>query len=44
MYVISSHGTNWHPWVTYNNGAYKSYWSNACKAVKALCGASRAGC
>lgn len=44
MYVISSHGTNWHPWVTYNNGAYKSYWSNACKAVKSLCGASHAGC
>jgi hypothetical protein len=44
MYVISSHGTNWHPWVTYNNGAYKSYWSNACAAVKALCGASHAGC
>lgn len=44
MYVISSHGTNWHPWVTYNNGAYKSYWSNACKAVKSLCGAAHAGC
>ncbi len=44
MYVISSHGTNWHPWVTYQNGAYKAYWSNACKAVKALCGASHAGC
>ncbi len=44
MYVISSHGTNWHPWVTYNNGAYKSYWSNACKAVKSLCGATHAGC
>lgn len=44
MYVISSHGTNWHPWVTYNNGAYKKYWSNACAAVKALCGAAHSGC
>lgn len=44
MYVISGHGTNWRPWVTYDNGAYKSYWTNACKAVKALCGAAHAGC
>jgi hypothetical protein len=44
MYVISSHGTNWHPWVTYNNGAYRSYWTNACTAVRALCGARPSGC
>jgi hypothetical protein len=44
MYVISSHGTNWRPWVTYNNGAYQRYWANACAAVKALCGAAHAGC
>jgi hypothetical protein len=44
MYVISSHGTNWHPWVTYNNGAYKRFMTNACSAVKALCGASHSGC
>lgn len=44
MYVISNHGTNWHPWVTYNNGAYRAYWNNACAAVKALCGARNAGC
>lgn len=44
MYVISSHGTNWRPWVTYQNGAYKSYWSNACKAVKTFCGATPGGC
>lgn len=44
MYVISSHGTNWHPWVTYNNGAYRSYWSNACTAVRALCGFRPSGC
>ena len=44
MYVISGHGTSWRPWVTYTNGAYKAYMSNACKAVKALCGAAHAGC
>lgn len=44
MYVISGHGKNWRPWVTYDNGAYKAYWSNACKAVKAYCGAAHAGC
>ncbi len=44
MYVISNHGTNWRPWVTYTTGAYKAYWSNACSAVKALCGAAHAGC
>lgn len=25
MWQISSHGTNWKPWSTYNNGAYKQY-------------------
>jgi hypothetical protein len=44
MSVISNQGRNWQPWVTYNNGAYKRYWSNACAAVKAYCGAAHAGC
>jgi hypothetical protein len=44
MSVISNKGRNWQPWVTYNNGAYKRYWSNACAAVKAYCGAAHAGC
>jgi len=24
-YEISNHGTNWHPWTTYNEGTYKQY-------------------
>lgn len=25
MWQISNHGTNWKPWSTFNNGAYKQY-------------------
>jgi hypothetical protein len=32
-YSVSSSGTNWTPWVTYNTGAYKSYLSQASTAV-----------
>ena len=42
MYVISNHGNSWSPWVTYTSGAWKSYRTSACSAVKALCGYS--GC
>ena len=28
-YDISSHGSNWTPWSTYNSGAYKNYMSKA---------------
>lgn len=24
-YLVSSHGTNWKPWTTFNNGAYRKY-------------------
>lgn len=23
--IVSGHGANWHPWVTYNNGAYRKF-------------------
>ncbi|MFF0144231.1 hypothetical protein ATK36_0107 [Amycolatopsis sulphurea] len=29
MYAISSHGSNWSPWVAYNNGSYQQYMSRA---------------
>ena len=29
MYRISSQGTNWNPWSTYTNGAYKNYLAGA---------------
>jgi len=25
-FAISSHGTNWKPWTTFNNGAYKQFY------------------
>lgn len=34
-YTISSHGGNWSPWVTYNNGAYWQYMARAQAAVNA---------
>ena len=36
MYRISSNGTNWHPWSTYENGAYRQYFAAAMIAVSAL--------
>ncbi|WP_163509110.1 transglycosylase SLT domain-containing protein [Fodinicola acaciae] len=35
-YRISSGGTNWQPWSTYNNGAYRAYLSEAQAAVDRL--------
>lgn len=29
MAQISSNGTNWHPWATFNNGAYKRFMAEA---------------
>lgn len=29
MWLISGHGTNWHPWSTYNHGSHKQYLSKA---------------
>ncbi|WP_198348118.1 transglycosylase SLT domain-containing protein [Plantactinospora sp. KBS50] len=37
-YSISSGGSNWQPWSTYNNGAYASYLSAAQAAVNRLGG------
>ena len=34
-YTISSGGSNWSPWVTYNNGAYWQYMDRAQAAVNA---------
>jgi hypothetical protein len=33
-YEVSSHGTDWTPWTTYNTGAYRSYLSVAQQAVQ----------
>jgi hypothetical protein len=38
MYLISSNGTNFNPWVAYTNGRFWNYWGTACSAVKAQCG------
>jgi hypothetical protein len=35
-WAISSHGTNWHPWSTYTNGAYTGHLDAARHAVDAL--------
>lgn len=35
-YVISSGGTNWTPWSTYTNGAYKRYFQQAIDAYNSL--------
>ncbi|MDQ8046838.1 MAG: transglycosylase SLT domain-containing protein, partial [Patulibacter sp.] len=32
-WAISGHGSNWHPWVTYNTGAYQKYMSQAGSAA-----------
>ena len=37
-YRISSSGTNWRPWSTYNSGAYRSHLSDAQSAVNAVFG------
>lgn len=36
MYLISSGGTNWTPWVTYNKGAYRQYLGDAQDAVQKM--------
>lgn len=33
MMAVSSGGTNWGPWVTYNNGDYQKHMADAVKAV-----------
>jgi hypothetical protein len=35
-WAVSSHGTNWHPWSTYTNGAYRGHLDAAHRAVDAL--------
>ncbi|SDY98151.1 hypothetical protein SAMN05421504_108111 [Amycolatopsis xylanica] len=37
-YTISSGGSNWTPWVTYNNGAYQQYLARARTAAAAVGG------
>jgi len=37
-FQISNHGTNWHPWTTYNNGAYRQNVSKVEQAVGASAG------
>jgi hypothetical protein len=37
-YTISSQGTNWTPWATYNSGAYRNYIGQAQTSVNALFG------
>lgn len=36
MYKISSAGTNWNPWETFTNGAYKPFMSQATTAANAI--------
>jgi hypothetical protein len=38
MASISSHGTNWGPWSTYHNGAYKKYLAQAQVALGMVAG------
>ena len=33
MFQVSSGGTNWHPWTTFENGSYQQYMSRAKTAV-----------
>jgi hypothetical protein len=42
-YRISSSGTNWTPWSTYNNGAYRSHLSEAQAAVDQVYGGGGGG-
>jgi hypothetical protein len=41
MAQISSNGTNWTPWSTYNNGAYKKYLAEAQAAEQKLAASSK---
>ncbi len=36
MYTISSGGTNWHPWTTYQSGAYQKYMATAQAATASI--------
>lgn len=36
MWIVSVHGTTWHPWSTYNDGAYKPYVPRAAAAAKTV--------
>jgi hypothetical protein len=40
MFAISSHGTDWTPWSTYNSGAYRDYMAEAEAAYDKVCGSS----
>jgi Lysozyme like domain len=42
-YAISRHGTNFRPWSTYTNGAYRSYLSQARTASRGVSGAPTGG-
>jgi peptidoglycan hydrolase-like protein with peptidoglycan-binding domain len=35
-YRISSHGSNWHPWSTYNSGSYRQFLNRADAAIRAI--------
>jgi hypothetical protein len=37
-YRISAGGSDWTPWTTYNNGAYRAYMAQALAAVRQLGG------
>src|SRR5262245_35746091 len=43
MSIVSSGGTNWQPWTTYRNGAYKAYLDRAQKARDATSGSGGLG-
>jgi Lysozyme like domain len=43
MSEVSSNGTNWQPWTTYRNGAYRAYLDRAKKARDATSGSGGLG-